>query len=197
MKLLTAMNRCLQNAGQGSVNDQDSTDPNAAHAKTTIANVMREMEGKSYNFNTNVVTLTVNGDGKVPLSKDYLKVFLRNGLSIRHDDDDQRFVWDISENDYYAEELTDVHVVFFEDEFLNFENDVAQWIAWKAAERYWFEVKQSDPPAYIIRERVNAENDAMNNMTGQSLNRATHFDVLRDQPGEEALVNIDGEWRAV
>ena len=107
IKLLEAVNHCLSSSGKSNVSQLNDGSEHQARAQNAIATIRKDILTRGWKFNTNIVSLAVDGDGRVPVDKSYLKVGFRDlNLSLRyHEDTNQQFVWDIRENDYWGEAI--------------------------------------------------------------------------------------------
>lgn len=195
MNLLDAVNICLRNAGHGAVNALSDANDKSAHAQSTIERVKRRILSNGYEINTNKIDLEVDASGRVPISSQYLKVRLEREHSIRYDGD-TAYIWNLDDDDYEDERVTDVEVVF-NLEFTELNEVIANWVAWEACVEYWHEARQEPPSEFIVARMIDARSHALNTaLQRQSLHDATGWSNVVDVTSQ-ALVNLSGHWVAI
>lgn len=183
MKILDAMNRCLRLTGKGAVNDPDSGNEDAAHAKATIKRVRRDILINGYHFNRNVLDLEPNSEGKIQIAESYLRVELPVDLSFRKDSDDgQIYLWNIDRNTWHDQTVRDVKVVFDitnpddpGDDFEHLPDDFAKWIALQAVSEFYMEKKDGVPNTAIQQMADEAAAHAINNLAPENIDEVTGF----------------------
>lgn len=173
------------------------TDANAAHAKGVLDRERRKILTNGYHFNTDRITIEVDANDRVPLSRDYLKVCFNTyqNLSWR-DDGPSRFVWDVDANDWHHDRLENVDVVYLLD-FDRLPEPFARWIADKAALENWYDSNVGADNSRLVRNLRESNALAINSLPPMSLNvhGATGYRAIQaiGNSGSSA-VRSNGRW---
>jgi hypothetical protein len=98
MNKVEACNIALRALGVGTASSIDTNDPDVAEWLNVFNATVREVQRVGYPFNTDTVTLSLNGDNRIPVTG-YLTIPIlqQMNLTVRNG-----FVWDPSTADYYA-----------------------------------------------------------------------------------------------
>lgn len=161
MKLLDAINLCLRATQETRVSSLSFNDAAAADVLPTIAELRREILSRGWPFNTRVVTLPLDVNGRVPMPSSWLSYKLPDKLSVN----DEGFVWDVDADTYRDSPVKDATVIYdygdTAEGFAAIPDQFGRWIAHAAAERCWEDRKGSPSPMLSRRTRqamVNACN---------------------------------------
>ncbi len=194
MDELTAVNICLRHSGDGHVNELDAGDGNSSLASTLIAEQRREILTSGWSFNTHNIDLNLNAAGRIPVAQSYLRIRLPEGIGINKDDADNKlYLWDIDQNQWYDQPLTDVEVVFDVTDLTKIPDPVGRYIAWSAAREYYASRNEGNEPPRHLQDRYgDAQSLAMNTEEQPNLNDATGWTTLSARTSTR--INIDGEW---
>lgn len=192
MLLLDAINQMATSAAQSPVNAVGS--PEAARALNLLNREVKRVLTNGYPFNTNIVTLQVNTNGRVPLSRDYLKIrypVSRPELSWR-DDANNRYVWDRDTNDWHDADVEDVEVVFTMD-FELIPDAFAQWIAADAASKHFANTKDGRPNMLLVQEARTLQAAAINTLDDLNVHGATGYNAIRGAR-RAPVIRASGAW---
>jgi hypothetical protein len=176
---IEAINTVLRFSGRQRVNHVTRGDQTANIALETLTRVRREILNKPYGFNERRLTLQGDITGRVPVTVDWLAIkFPSRRYTTRFDvDEDRTFVWDFQLNDWAGGPIAGVRVTVDTPEFEQIPDPFAYWIAYRAAEEFFYEVNQQPPP-YLINESVVRRQVALNSVRSVNLNDATGFTTL-------------------
>lgn len=188
---------CLIARANGQQQPAAVTDANAAHAKGTLDRERRKILTNGYHFNTDRVTLEVDSNDRVPLSRDYLKVCFNTSQNLSwRDDGANRFVWDVDANDWHHQQCDNVDVVSLLD-FDRLPEHFARWIADKAALENWYDSNVGAENSRLVRTERESNALAINSLPPLSLNMhgATGYRAIQmiGNSGNSAVMS-NGRW---
>lgn len=180
MRLLDAINLVLRTNGQGPINQDSSDDQKAQMAKLALERTRREILAQRWQFNTHKITLTPDASDRVPLPRSYLSYRMpKDTYGQKLDPDDGLlYVWDIKENEWYAEKIEDVWISFDIEDFTAIPDAFAQWIAYQAASDFYHELN-SQPSRYLAAEAVRRRSIAINSTARSSIHTGTGWNHVR------------------
>jgi hypothetical protein len=184
MKLLDAINICLRANGDESINESTPLSQPASKAQGVVERKRKELLENGYPFNTALLTLTPETDGKVRVARSYLVHKWPKGITYRVDptDSSKWILWDIDDNDYVDVEVEDFEVHFDITDFQNLPDTFARWVAHEAAIAYYGEVNPTAPiPQRLISDALRAHSRFSATMPGFSLDDASGWTALKGQ----------------
>ena len=196
MKILEAVNLCLRALNHAAVNEIGAGDENSALVKTTVESVRKEILIEGYDFNTDRVSMAVDSSGKMPVSPTWLKIRgLPRGITVRYHTDGSGYLWDRPNNEWYAQPLEGIDVVFDITTFHQIPEHFARWIAHESAVRCFQQFNKSDPPRTLIQQRNRAQGNAAATIENISINTGNGFNrLLAAHHGTTTPVRAGGEW---
>lgn len=176
---IEAINAILRFSGRQRVNQATSGDQTANTALETLTRVRKEILNKPYGFNERRLALQEDVTGRVPVAVDWLAIkFPSRRYATRFDVDENRtFVWDFQQDDWATGPIRGVRVTVDTPEFEHIPDPFAYWIAYRAAEEFFYETNQQPPP-YLINEAMKRRQIALNSVRSVNLNDATGFTTL-------------------
>lgn len=196
MEKLDAVKRVLRAVGSPPVAQLDSGDRAAGRADEILDNIKDDNLLVGYHFNTDIITLSVNVDGRVPLPEGLLEIkFEDPRISYRLlEKDGKLYLWDIPKNDFLDTAVIDYRAVNKVPDWTTLPHTFATWCIWGAAGEFFLQrngEKIPVPDWILIKER-DARSDFLNNLAEANLNIATgHF--AHENIGTGATVNAGGE----
>ncbi len=154
MEKLAALNIALRAIGQSAAASLDTEDPDVAEWENHYQTAKREVLQNGYPFNTDKVTLSLDGNSRIPAST-YLSIPILSslGLTIRNG-----FVWNPRVADYYSTALGSNDVVV-DVEWSDIPQEFQDWIAHRAAVSYLLQVK-GPTTDLIVWQRMEASKAA-------------------------------------
>lgn len=183
MKLLVAMNFCLRGAGLDPISDPSTENSIAGLAKEVIERTRREILETGFRFNTRTITLQVDDSGRVGIAKSLLRVNLPRGLTERADTENGgHFVWDISNDEWFASTLERIDVINDIEDLDNMPEGFGRWIARQSAVNFFTEQMGSkvNVPQTLLDQRNEARAKAENSLPEESIFTATKWAQRRN-----------------
>lgn len=192
MKLLDAINFTLRACNQGMTNSGE--EESAQNVKAVIALELKQAIAPGYPFNTDRIDLRVGADGRVEISRNYLKIRVPCFDTTWRDDPDngKRYLWRMVLNEWVDVDVPGAEVVF-SLEFDRLPELFAIWVMKRATAEHWSNTNGGAPNGAKIRDANLAQAVAINSLTPfTSINRGSGFNLINNGLG--GRVNIDGEW---
>jgi hypothetical protein len=185
MQLLEAVNIVLRMNGLPPINRIEEEEPTSRRMLDFVVESRRAILSSGFRWNTNVMTLSVDDSGRVPINGSWLETrFNSSDLTTRLDEDDGKlYVWSVNENDWHGSSVTKAEIVFDvqSDNFATIPEAFARWIAVNAAHLAWLNRNGASGNPVIGGELRRAGTDALNSDAERaaSVNRMSGWDARR------------------
>lgn len=174
----------IRGSNKATVADLDDQSQAAQVAKRTLVQTRRDILERGWQFNSRVISLPVNIEGRVPVG-DYLALSIPDkDLAPQLDEaDDSIYVWSHKKNvnTWHDATILDVTVVFDlvdDTHFASIPKLLAEWIAHKAAADFWTESHDGATNQKLEAVAVRRQSRWLNTQPHGNLNDVSGFTTL-------------------